>query len=78
MGALLIVSIFLILVLIGFPIAISLGLASIIMLVALDGVSGLEVVADIMYTSVSKFTLLAIPFFILTGLSWNIPAFPTN
>lgn len=68
MGALLIVSIFLILVLIGFPIAISLGLASIIMLVALDGVSGLEVVADIMYTSVSKFTLLAIPFFILTGV----------
>lgn len=68
MGALLIVSIFLILVLIGFPIAISLGLASIIMLVALNGFSGLEVVADIMYTSVSKFTLLAIPFFILTGV----------
>lgn len=68
MGALFILAIFLILVFIGFPIAISLALSSIIMLIALYGFSGIEIIADIMYTSVAKFTLLAIPFFILTGV----------
>lgn len=68
MGALFILAIFLIFVFIGFPIAISLALSSIIMLIALYGFSGIEIIADIMYTSVAKFTLLAIPFFILTGV----------
>lgn len=50
------------------PIAIALGVASIFMLVVSSGVFGLEMVTDIMYTSVAKFTLLAIPFFILAGV----------
>src|SRR5690606_19667570 len=50
------------------PIAISLGVSSIIVLVSSSGIFGLEMVTDIMYTSVAKFTLLAIPFFILAGV----------
>lgn len=68
MGALLLLTMFLILILIGFPIAISLSLSSIMMILYLYGVSGLDILADIMYTSVARFTLLAIPFFILTGV----------
>src|SRR5699024_2017313 len=60
--------VFFILIFIGFPIAISLALSSIVMLFMLHGITGIEVVADIMYTSIAKFTLLAIPFFILTGV----------
>ena len=68
MSALVLFAVFFILVFVGFPIAISLGLSSIVVLLLLDGVSGLEVIGDIMYTSIAKFTLLAIPFFILTGV----------
>ncbi|TWT24832.1 TRAP transporter large permease [Planomicrobium sp. CPCC 101110] len=50
------------------PIAIALGVASLVVLVVSSGVFGLEMVTDIMYTSVAKFTLLAIPFFILAGV----------
>ncbi|PSL40341.1 C4-dicarboxylate transporter DctM subunit [Planomicrobium soli] len=50
------------------PIAIALGVASLVILVVSSGVFGLEMVTDIMYTSVAKFTLLAIPFFILAGV----------
>lgn len=68
MSAVILFLVFFILIFIGFPIAISLALSSIVMLFMLHGISGLEVVADIMYTSIAKFTLLAIPFFILTGV----------
>src|SRR5690625_218988 len=68
MSALILFACFFILIFIGFPIAIALAISSIIVLFMLYGVSGLDVMADIMYTSVAKFTLLAIPFFILTGV----------
>lgn len=68
MSAFVLFATFFILIFIGFPIAISLALSSIVVLLMLYGVSGLDVMADIMYTSVAKFTLLAIPFFILTGV----------
>ena len=68
MIALLLFGVFFLLVLLRVPIAISLGISSIIVLVSSSGVYGLEVVTDIMYTSVAKFTLLAIPFFILAGV----------
>ena len=58
---------FAILLLIGFPIAISLGISSIIS-IALSGFS-LSVYAQIFYSSIGKFTLLAIPLFILTGVT---------
>ncbi|MED4203805.1 TRAP transporter large permease [Neobacillus mesonae] len=68
MTAILLFGIFFILVLLGIPIAISLGVSSIAILLITGGVSNLEVVPDILYSSVSKFTLLAIPFFVLAGV----------
>ncbi len=68
MNALLLFVIFFGLIFIGFPIAISLGISSIIILFLIDGMMGLNVIADVMYTSIAKFTLLAIPFFILAGV----------
>lgn len=68
MIALLLFGLFFLLVFLRVPIAISLGVSSIIVLVSSSGIFGLEMVTDIMYTSVAKFTLLAIPFFILAGV----------
>lgn len=68
MNALILFSMFFILIFLGFPIAISLGISSVVILFMIDGMMGLSVIADIMYTSIAKFTLLAIPFFILAGV----------
>lgn len=68
MSALILFATFFALILIGFPIAISLAISSIIVIVILYDISSLDIIADIMYTSISTFTLLAIPFFILTGV----------
>lgn len=68
MSAFLLFAIFFILIFIGFPIAISLGISSVVVLFMIDGMLGLDLIADIMYTSIAKFTLLAIPFFILAGV----------
>ncbi len=59
---------FLALVALRVPIAASLAVSSVIVLFISNGLGSFEVVTDIMYTSVSKFTLLAIPFFILAGV----------
>lgn len=68
MNALILFLVFFALIFFGFPIAISLGISSVVILFMIDGLMGLSVIADIMYTSISKFTLLAIPFFILAGV----------
>lgn len=68
MIAFLLFGVFFLLIFLRVPIAISLGISSIVVLVSSSGIYGLEVVTDIMYTSVAKFTLLAIPFFILAGV----------
>ncbi|MFC3212003.1 TRAP transporter large permease [Planomicrobium okeanokoites] len=68
MMALMLFGLFFLLVFLRVPIAISLGVSSIAVLVYSSGIFGLEMVTDIMYTSVAKFTLLAIPFFILAGV----------
>lgn len=59
---------FFVLILVSVPIAISLGITSIVTLFLIDGTRGLTLIGNIMYTSISKFTLLAIPFFILAGV----------
>ncbi|GEL78580.1 TRAP transporter large permease [Tenuibacillus multivorans] len=59
---------FFLLILLSVPIAISLGITSIVALYLIDGTTGLTLIGSIMYTSISKFTLLAIPFFILAGV----------
>lgn len=68
MSAFLLFAIFFILIFLGFPIAISLGISSVVVLFMIDGMLGLDLIADVMYTSIAKFTLLAIPFFILAGV----------
>ncbi|MCS0543832.1 TRAP transporter large permease subunit, partial [Aeromonas veronii] len=65
MATILLFGVFALLLLIRVPIAIALATASIVTLFSTMGVSSLEVVSDIMYTSVAKFTMLAIPFFII-------------
>ncbi|MFY3793098.1 TRAP transporter large permease [Ureibacillus sp. MALMAid1270] len=59
---------FLALIALRVPIAASLAVSSVIVLFISNGFGSFEVVTDIMYTSVAKFTLLAIPFFILAGV----------
>ncbi|MBY0222892.1 MULTISPECIES: TRAP transporter large permease [Sporosarcina] len=68
MTALILFGLFFILVMLRMPIAVALAISSIAVLFTGSGLFGLELVADIMYTSVAKFTLLAIPFFILAGV----------
>lgn len=68
MTALLLFGSFIVLVFLRVPIAASLAVASMIVLFTSQGLSGFEALTDIMYTSVAKFTLLAIPFFILAGV----------
>ncbi|MCM0625162.1 TRAP transporter large permease [Lysinibacillus sp. OL1_EC] len=68
MIALLLFGSFILLVFLRVPIAASLAVASMVVLFTSQGLSGFEALTDIMYTSVAKFTLLAIPFFILAGV----------
>ncbi|MBB4823516.1 C4-dicarboxylate transporter DctM subunit [Sporosarcina luteola] len=68
MMAFILFGLFFLLVMLRMPIAIALAVSSIAVLFTGSGMFGLELVADIMYSSVSKFTLLAIPFFILAGV----------
>ncbi len=68
MMALILFGLFFLLVMLRLPIAVALAISSIAVLFTGSGMFGLELVADIMYSSVSKFTLLAIPFFILAGV----------
>ncbi|WP_342600324.1 TRAP transporter large permease [Psychrobacillus sp. FSL H8-0483] len=68
MTAIILFGLFMLLVFLRIPIAVALAISSIAILFTGSGIFGLELVADIMYTSVSKFTLLAIPFFVLAGV----------
>lgn len=68
MATILLFGVFALLLLIRVPIAIALAAASIVTLFSTMGMSSVEVVSDIMYTSVAKFTMLAIPFFIIAGV----------
>ncbi len=68
MTALLLFGSFILLVFLRVPIAASLAVSSIIVMFISNGLAGFAAVTDIMYTSVAKFTLLAIPFFILAGV----------
>ena len=68
MSAFILFALFFLLIFFGFPIAVSLGVSSVVVLFMIDGMMGLDLLADIMFTSISKFTLLAIPFFILAGV----------
>lgn len=52
----------------GIPVAFSLGLAAVTVLVTTDGVQVLDVVPSVMFPSMSSGTLLAIPFFVLAGI----------
>ncbi|KKB33267.1 TRAP transporter large permease [Bacillus thermotolerans] len=68
MNTLLLFGIFAVLVLLGLPIAISLAASSAAVLFMNWGASSFTLLSDIMYASVARFTLLAIPFFILAGV----------
>jgi C4-dicarboxylate transporter DctM subunit len=59
---------FILLLMLNVPIAISLATAAAAALWISGGFSSISLLADIMYASISKFTLLAIPFFIVAGV----------
>lgn len=59
---------FFVLLLLGVPVAFSLGVAACISLVAMGGVGELSIVPNVFTASVASETLLAIPFFILAGV----------
>lgn len=59
---------FILLLLLNVPIAISLAGAAAVVLLISSGFESLSLLTDIMYASIAKFTLLAIPFFILAGV----------
>jgi tripartite ATP-independent transporter DctM subunit len=62
---------FVVMLLLNVPIAVSIGLATLFMFLAVGDLSTEQTLATIaqkMYTGTSKFPLLAIPFFILSGL----------
>jgi C4-dicarboxylate transporter DctM subunit len=60
--------IFFLLLFLNVPIGISITAAAAVILLISNGFSSLSLLPDIMYASISKFTLLAIPFFILAGV----------
>lgn len=68
MAAMILFGLFFLLLFLRIPIAVSLAAASIVTLISTMGFSSMDLVADIMYTSVAKFTLLSIPFFIIAGV----------
>jgi C4-dicarboxylate transporter, DctM subunit len=59
------------LILLGVPVAISMGLTSVLMFLVAGQADILTMVAQRMYSSTTSFTLLAIPFFILAGNLMN-------
>jgi tripartite ATP-independent transporter DctM subunit len=71
MTALLIFVLLIGLIMLGVPIAVSMGLTSIITFIFLGEISNLAMIAQRMYASTTSFTLLAIPFFILAGNLMN-------
>src|SRR4030043_2035127 len=58
-------------IMVGLPIAVSMGVTAVIFFVALGETSVLCMIPARMYSSTTSFTLLAIPFFILTGNLMN-------
>jgi len=58
--------VFLILLILGVPVATSLGFTSVLLIWKYN--LGIQVLAPNFYASVAKFQLLALPFFILAGL----------
>ena len=59
------------LIMLGLPIAVSMGMTAVIFFVLLGETDVLSMVPARMYSSTTSFTLLAIPFFILTGNLMN-------
>ncbi len=59
------------LVLINVPIAVALGIAAVVAIVATQGTAGLPNVAITMYQGATSFPLIAIPLFILAGAIMN-------
>ena len=64
---LLVVFVLIFLLLAGLPVAFALGSVAILFLIMFDGISSVDVIADILFGSLGEFALLSIPMFILMG-----------
>ena len=59
---------FVLLLVFNVPVAFSMGIASVLAMLAMGDLPALVAVAHKMITGIDEFSLLAIPFFILSGL----------
>ncbi|WP_120003423.1 TRAP transporter large permease [Nesterenkonia muleiensis] len=75
---LILVGSFFLLVLLGIPIAFSMGLSAVITILYATGTHALNPAAGVMYASMSSETLLAIPFFILAGVIMELTGISTR
>jgi C4-dicarboxylate transporter DctM subunit len=71
MTTLVIFAVLIVLILLGVPVAISMGLTAVLTFLVMGQADILTMVAQRMYASTTSFTLLAIPFFILAGNLMN-------
>src|SRR3990172_1647539 len=71
MGTLAVFGTLVVLMLLGLPIAVSMGLTAILSFLTLGNTALLSMVPQRMYAGTTSFTLLAIPFFILAGNLMN-------
>jgi C4-dicarboxylate transporter, DctM subunit len=75
---LILVGSFLLLVMVGIPIAFSMGLSAAITILYASGAQALNPASGVMYASMSSETLLAIPFFILAGVIMELTGISTR
>ena len=71
MTTLIIFAVLIVLILLGVPVAVAMGLTAVMTVLAMGQADILTMVAQRMYASTTSFTLLAIPFFILAGNIMN-------
>ena len=71
MDIILVFSALILLILLGIPVAFSMGIATLIAFSLHDSWSMIVVIAQRMYSGSTSFVLLAIPFYILSGLLMN-------
>ena len=65
--ALVILAVLMVILLLGTPVAFALGATAVLFLFLFEGIFALEMVGEMLYASMNKFTLLSIPMFILMG-----------
>ena len=75
--SLFILGVFLVLMFVGFPVAVSLGMASLGAILMYD-TSTIASAVKLMYSSMNSFTMVAVPLFFLAGILMDKAALPSR